>query len=143
MRPNLDKLLALSLLSLAMGCNWLGSDRPKFRSAKAEITAIEKASDTSVFVQIEVFENGNSDRCRLKIFFDTTAIKRGPSITSTEVTAYVPMCGLERVYLTTVFPLVKGQEYFFQIFQQADWFASGTTHNRGDFIGSQQKFMIQ
>ena len=143
MNKNSNKIFSICLLSIAIGCNWLIHEPPEIHNIRAEIAEIEKASDTSVLVYIEVLENGNSNGCRLKIFVDTVPVARGVSAKSTEVTSYISDCQLDNFYTINVSRLKKGQEYFFRLFQEAFWDANGTTSHHDYFIGSSQKFTIQ
>lgn len=141
-KRNINTVLAAVILLLAVGCQLLLHEPRDFYSAQAEITSIEKASDTSVLVHIEVLNYGNADICRLSIYFDTIAIERGPTLRSREITQYVSDCRLDKTYTIVVAGLSKGQKYFFQLFQHGSWYSNGITSNIGRFIGSQQEFTI-
>lgn len=141
-KRNINTILAAVILLLAVGCQLFYEPR-NFYSAQAEITSIEKASDTSVLVDIKVLNYGNADACRLSIYFDTIPIQRGPTLSSQIITGFISDCRLDRTYTITVSPFSKGQKYFFQLFQDGRWNSNGITSRIGRFIGSQQEFIIQ
>lgn len=131
---------AMLVLLLAVGCEY---ERPTYHDIKAEITSIQKSSDTSILLRIDVLDEGNSDACRLKIFFDTISIERRSSLRSAFVTSVVGDCRLDKSYALTVSQLLKGEEYFFQLFQEASWSTNGPSSFKYRFIGAQKTFTIQ
>jgi hypothetical protein len=134
---NLLRIISPSLFLLIISCGWFGP--PVFHDIKANITSIEKESDTSVVVKFEVYSSGDADDCHFWVVHDT---QPGFSYRRHLIKRSHYKCDVGGLTEVSISGIVRGQKYYYQLGEWGNWDVSGQTSSRVVTIGDQKEYVL-